>query len=66
MSGLVIVQLLTTPGKKCRNARPDPITFYAGIRAEIPPWGAVEMRQMALYLMWRGEGLPIEVPAVRK
>jgi hypothetical protein len=26
----------------------------------------VEMRQLALYLMWRGEGLPIEVPAVRK
>jgi hypothetical protein len=24
------------------------------------------MRQLALYLMWRGEGLPIEVPAVRK
>lgn len=39
---------------------------YAGIRAEIPPWGAMEMRQLALYLMWRGEGLPIEVPAVRK
>ena len=39
---------------------------YAGVRAEIPPWGALEMRQLALYLMWRGEGLPIEVPAVRK
>ncbi len=39
---------------------------YAGIRAEIPPWGAIEMRQLALYLMWRAEGLPIEVPAVRK
>lgn len=39
---------------------------YAGIRAEIPPWGATEMRQLALYLMWRGEGLPVEVPAARK
>ena len=39
---------------------------YAGIRAETPPWGATEMRQLALYLMWRGEGLPVEVPAVRK
>jgi sulfur-oxidizing protein SoxA len=39
---------------------------YSGIRAELPPWGATEMRQLALYLMWRGEGLPIEVPAVRK
>jgi len=39
---------------------------YSGIRAELPPWGATEMRQLALYLMWRGEGLPVEVPAVRK
>ena len=39
---------------------------YAGIRAEPPPWGDVQMRQLALYLSWRGEGLPIEVPAVRK
>ncbi len=39
---------------------------YSGIRAELPPWGATEMRQLALYLMWRGEGLAIEVPAVRK
>jgi sulfur-oxidizing protein SoxA len=39
---------------------------YSGIRAELPPWGAPEMRQLALYLMWRGQGLPMEVPAVRK
>ena len=39
---------------------------YAGIRAEPPPWGDLRMRQLALYLTWRGEGLPIEVPAVRK
>ena len=39
---------------------------YAGIRAEPPPWGDPQMRQMALYLTWRGEGLPLEVPAVRK
>ena len=39
---------------------------YAGIRAESPPWGDLRMRQLALYLTWRGEGLPIEVPAVRK
>ena len=39
---------------------------YSGIRAELPLWGAPEMRQLALYLMWRGEGLPLEVPAVRK
>lgn len=39
---------------------------YAGIRAEPPPWGDPAMRQLALYLTWRGAGLPIEVPAVRK
>jgi len=39
---------------------------YAGIRAEPPPWGDLHMRQLALYLTWRGTGLPIEVPAVRK
>ncbi len=39
---------------------------YTGIRAELPPWGALEMRQLALYLMWRGEGLAIETPSVRK
>jgi sulfur-oxidizing protein SoxA len=39
---------------------------YVGIRAEPPPWGDLRMRQLALYLTWRGEGLPIEVPAVRK
>ena len=50
------------PGSLERRLR----SCYAGVRAEIPPWGAVEMRQLALYLMWRGEGLPIEVPAVRK
>jgi L-cysteine S-thiosulfotransferase len=50
------------PGSLERRLR----SCYAGIRAEAPPWGALEMRQLALYLMWRGEGLPIEVPAVRK
>ncbi len=50
------------PGSLERRLR----SCYAGVRAEVPPWGALEMRQLALYLMWRGEGLPIEVPAVRK
>ena len=50
------------PGSLERRLR----SCYAGIRAETPPWGALEMRQLALYLMWRGEGLSIEVPAVRK
>ena len=37
-----------------------------GVRAELPEWGALSMRQLALYLGWRAEGLPIEAPAVRK
>lgn len=37
-----------------------------GVRAELPPWGALEMRQLALYLGWRGQGLAVESPAVRK
>lgn len=37
-----------------------------GVRAELPDWGALPMRQLALYLGWRAEGLPIEAPAVRK
>jgi sulfur-oxidizing protein SoxA len=37
-----------------------------GVRAQVPPWGALEMRQLALYLGWRGQGLAIEAPAVRK
>ena len=37
-----------------------------GVRAELPPWGALQLRQLALYLGWRGQGLPVESPAVRK
>jgi sulfur-oxidizing protein SoxA len=37
-----------------------------GVRAQVPLWGALEMRQLALYLGWRGQGLAIEAPAVRK
>ena len=39
---------------------------FVGVRAEPFAWGALEARQLSLYLMWRGEGLPVEVPAVRK
>ncbi|MEI7784780.1 MAG: sulfur oxidation c-type cytochrome SoxA [Betaproteobacteria bacterium] len=39
---------------------------FVGVRAEPLPWGAQEVRQLALYLGWRGQGLPVEVPAVRK
>lgn len=37
-----------------------------GVRAEIPPWGDLSMRQLSLYLAWRAQGLPVEAPAVRK
>jgi len=39
---------------------------FVGVRAEPLAWGALEARQLSLYLMWRGDGLPLEVPAVRK
>jgi sulfur-oxidizing protein SoxA len=39
---------------------------FAGVRAELPQWGELGQRQLSLYLKWRGEGLLIEVPAVRK
>jgi len=39
---------------------------YSSVKAEVPPWGHQDMRNLNLYLMWRAQGLPIEVPAVRK
>ena len=39
---------------------------YASVKAEVPPWGHQDMRNLNLYLMWRAQGLAIEVPAVRK
>ena len=39
---------------------------YNGVRAEVPAWGHVVMRDISLYLMWRAQGLNIEVPSVRK
>ncbi len=39
---------------------------YTGIRAEPPAFGDLALRQLGLYLNWRGQGLPVEMPAVRK
>jgi sulfur-oxidizing protein SoxA len=39
---------------------------YYGLRAEMPPYGAQELLQLELYLAWRGGGLPIEAPGVRR
>jgi sulfur-oxidizing protein SoxA len=36
-----------------------------GIRAEPWDWGAPELVDLELYLMWRARGMPIESPAVR-
>jgi sulfur-oxidizing protein SoxA len=39
--------------------------FY-GLRAEMPPYGAQELLDLELYLAWRGGGLPVETPGVRR
>ena len=39
---------------------------YTGVKAEVPAWGHKDMRDISLYLMWRAQGLSIEVPSVRK
>jgi sulfur-oxidizing protein SoxA len=36
-----------------------------GIRAEVPAFGAPELVDLELYLMWRARGMPLEAPAVR-
>jgi sulfur-oxidizing protein SoxA len=36
-----------------------------GMRAEPYPYGASELVDLELYLMWRARGLPLETPAVR-
>jgi sulfur-oxidizing protein SoxA len=37
----------------------------AGVRAEAPPYGAPDLVDLELYLMWRARGMPLETPAVR-
>ena len=37
-----------------------------GIRAEMPPPGAPELTDVELFLAWRGQGLPLEAPGVRR
>ena len=36
-----------------------------GIRAESPPYGAPELVELELFLMWRANGMRLETPAVR-
>ena len=37
-----------------------------GIRAEMPAYGAPELTDVELFLAWRGQGLPVEAPGVRR
>ena len=39
---------------------------YSGLRAEMPEYGARELLELELFLAWRANGLPIEVPGVRR
>lgn len=39
---------------------------YFGLRAEMPEYGAQELLDLELYLAWRGNGLPVESPGVRR
>lgn len=38
---------------------------YAGVRAEAPPYGAIELVELELYLASRAAGMIVESPAVR-
>lgn len=39
---------------------------YFGVRAEMPAYGSPQLLDLEVYLAWRGRGLPIEVPGVRR
>ena len=39
---------------------------FFGIRAEMPKPGAPELTDLELYIAWRGQGLPLETPGVRR
>jgi L-cysteine S-thiosulfotransferase len=51
-----------TVGSLARRFR----SCLSGIRAEMWPYGAEEYLQLELYLAWRGAGLPLETPGVRR
>lgn len=39
---------------------------YFGVRAEMPPYQSPELLDLEVYLAWRGRGLTIETPGVRR
>jgi len=51
-----------TMGSLARRIR---ACFY-GVRAGLPDYGAPELLDLELYLAWRGKGLAIETPGVRR
>jgi sulfur-oxidizing protein SoxA len=38
----------------------------SGVRAELKPYGDADYIALELYLAWRGTGLPVETPGVRR
>lgn len=39
---------------------------YFGVRAEMPAYESPQLLDLEIYLAWRGRGLPIEAPGVRR
>ena len=39
---------------------------FSGVRAGMPDYGSSELAELQLYLAWRGRGLPVEAPGVRR
>ncbi len=39
---------------------------YSGVQAVLPPQGAVELRQLELYLKVRANGMPVDGPSIRR
>jgi sulfur-oxidizing protein SoxA len=39
---------------------------YFGVRAPMPEYGAADLLALELYVTWRGNGLPVETPGVRR
>ncbi|HEX3097818.1 MAG TPA: sulfur oxidation c-type cytochrome SoxA [Usitatibacter sp.] len=50
------------PGSLQRRLR----ACFNGVRAEMPPYDSSDLVALELYLAWRGQGLPLESPGVRR
>lgn len=38
----------------------------SGVRAELPAYNSPDLLDLSLFLAWRGEGLAVETPGVRR